>query len=111
MSNQQPQPQDSTPQRDCRIMRRIGAQRRESKDRIGEDGGEAKKRKDLQKSYIRDVENGGDSGGRRKKRKKGSIGSVDVDPEDIENRKKVGTKAQGAQGLKKNCRVCSLCRV
>ena len=68
-----------------RIMRRTRAQEQEAKDRIGEGGGEAKKSKKPQKSYRRDVENGGDLGGKRKKRRQESIGSVDVDPEDLEN--------------------------
>ena len=46
-SNQQPQPQDPTPQRDRRIMLKNRAQGREARYRIGEGGGEAKKRKKL----------------------------------------------------------------
>ena len=60
-SNQQPQPQDPTPQRDRRIMRRARAQGREVSDRTaGEGGGGAKKRKKSHNSYRCDVENGGD---------------------------------------------------
>ena len=55
-----------------------------------------------QKSSRRDVGNEEDLGGRRKKRRRESIGSVDIDPEDVENRKKAGRKAQGAQGFSKN---------
>ena len=44
-SNQQPQPQDRTPQRDHRIIWRTRAQGREARDRIGEGRKEAKKRK------------------------------------------------------------------
>ena len=80
-SNQQPQPQDPTSQRERRIMRRVRAQGRQARDRIGEGGGEAKKRKQPMKNYRRDVENGGDSGGRRKKNADKSVGSVDADPE------------------------------
>ena len=55
---------------------------------IGEGGGEAKKRKKPQKRYRLDVENGGDlMSGKRKKRRQKSIGSVDVDPENLEDRK------------------------
>ena len=36
------------------------------RDRIGEDGEEANRRKKPQKSYRRDAENGGGWGGRRK---------------------------------------------
>ena len=59
-SNQQPQPQDPTPQRDRRIMCRTRAQGREAGDVTGEGGGKAKKRKKPQKSYRHDVGNGGD---------------------------------------------------
>ena len=55
-----------TPQRGCRIVRKTRAQGREARDRIGERGRGANKRKKPQKSYRRGVENGGDSGGRRK---------------------------------------------
>ena len=38
--------------------------------------------------------------GRKEKiRKRESVGSVDVDPEVLENRKEAGREAQGAQGL------------
>ena len=77
-SNQQPQSQDPTSQRDRRIMRRARAWGREGRDRIGEDGGEATKRKKPQKSYRRDEENGRDLGGWRKKHRQESIGSVDA---------------------------------
>ena len=65
-SDQRPQSQDPTPQRDRCIMRRTRAQRRKVRDRIGESGGGAKKRKKPQKSHRRNEENGRDSGGRRK---------------------------------------------
>ena len=65
-SNQQPQPQGPTPQRDRRAMRRTRAQGREARERIGEGGGKDKKCKKLQNSYKRDVKNGGDLGGGRK---------------------------------------------
>ena len=45
------------------------------------------------------IENGGGLGVKRKKRRQESIGSVDVDPEDLENRKEAGRGAQGTQGL------------
>ena len=47
------------------------------------------------------MENEVDLGGRRKIRRLDSVGSVDVDPDDLENRKEAGRKAQGAQGLSK----------
>ena len=43
-TDQQPHPQDPTPQRDCHIMRRTGVQGQEATDRIGKGGGEAEKR-------------------------------------------------------------------
>ena len=57
-------------------MRRIGAQGREARGRTGEGGEGAKKCKKPQESYRRDVENGRDLGGRRKKRQQESVGSV-----------------------------------
>ena len=54
-SNQRSQSQDSTPQRNRRIMRRTRAHRREAGGKIGEGGEEAKKRKKHQMSYRRDV--------------------------------------------------------
>ena len=44
MSNQQPRPQDPTPPRDHRIVRRTRAQGRKARDGIGEGGGETNKR-------------------------------------------------------------------
>ena len=46
------------PQRGRRIMQKARAQGREARDRIGEGGREAKKRKKSQKSYRRDVGKG-----------------------------------------------------
>ena len=67
--NQQLQPQDPMPQRAGRIMlKKTRAQERETRERIGEGGGEAKKRKKLHTRCRRDVGNGGDLGGNRKKR-------------------------------------------
>ena len=82
-SDQQPQPQDPTPQRDHRIMLRTRAQGREAGDRVGEGGGEAKKRKKPHNSCGRDVGNGGDLGGNRKTRRQESIGSVAADPDNL----------------------------
>ena len=48
-------------------MLRTSAQGREARDMIEDGGGRAKNRKKPQKSYRRDGENGGDSGGRRKR--------------------------------------------
>ena len=60
-NNQQPQPQDPTPQRDHRIMLRTRAQGRE------EGGGETKKRKKPHKSCRRDFGHRGDLGGKIQK--------------------------------------------
>ena len=102
-SNPQPEPQDPAPQRHRRIMRRTRAQGRETRDRVGEGGSEAKKRTKSHKRYRRDVGNWGDLGGRRKKRGQKVISSVDVDPKDLENRKEARREAQGAQGISENC--------
>ena len=96
-------------QPDSHTMRRTRAHGREARDTIGETRGEAKKRKKPQKSYKRDVENGGDLGARRKKRRQKSIGSVDFDPEHLEKIKELGREAQGAQSLSKNCRERVVC--
>ena len=60
------QPQNSTPQRDRRIMQNTRAQGKEARGGIGESGGEAKKHNNPQERCIRDARNGGDLGGRRK---------------------------------------------
>ena len=83
-------------------MLRTRAQGREARDRIGEGGGEAKKRKKPHKSCRRDVGNGGDMGGNRTKRRQESVGSVAADPDSLENNKEAGREAQGTQGLSKN---------
>ena len=64
--------------------------RDEGKNRDVEGG--ANKRKTLQKSYKRDVENGEDLDGKRRKRGQGSVGSVNVDPDDLENERNQGGK-------------------
>ena len=74
-------------------MRRTRAQGREARDRIGEGGGEAKKRKKTQKSDRLDGEDKIDLGGRRKTRRQESAGLVNVDPEDLYNRKEAGREA------------------
>ena len=45
-----------------------------------------------------------ESGGRRNKPSKLRVGSGDVGPEYLENRKEAEREAQGAQGLNENCR-------
>ena len=68
---------------------------------IGEGGGETKNREKPWKSncYRRDEENERGLDGERDTRRQESIGSVDVDPEDLETKKEAGREAQGAQGL------------
>ena len=50
---------DPTPQREHCIMEMTITQGREARDRIGEGGAEVKTRKKPEKSYRRDVKNGG----------------------------------------------------
>ena len=69
------------------------------RDRIGEVRREAKKRKNSQRSCRRDVGNGGDLGGNRKKHRQESVGSAAGDPDNLENSNKAGKEAQGTQGL------------
>ena len=57
---------DPTPQRDRPIMRTTRDQGREARDRIGEGGGDPKNCKKSHNSCRHDVENGENSGGRRK---------------------------------------------
>ena len=68
-------------------------------DRIEEGEGVAKKRKKPHNSCRRDVGNGEDLGGNRKKRRQESIGSVATDPGNLENSKEAGREAQGMCNL------------
>ena len=74
-----------------------------SEDGIGEGGIEVKNRKQPNKSCRRDVENGGDLGGKRKKYRQEKVRSVSVDPDTLENNKEAKEDAKGTQGLSKNC--------
>ena len=74
-----------------------------NKDRIGEGGREAKKRKKPHKSCRRPMGNGGDLGGKRKKRKKERVGPVAANPDNLESNKEAGGGAQGTQSSSKNC--------
>ena len=56
-----------------------------NEDRIGEGGRKAKKRKKPQKSCRRQVGNGGDLGGKRKKGRKERVGSVAANPDNLES--------------------------
>ena len=61
------------------------------------------KRKKPHKSCRRDVGNGGDLGGKRKKRSQERVGPVAADQHNIENSKEAGGAAQGTQVLSKKC--------
>ena len=74
-----------------------------NEDGIGEGGGGSKKRKKPHKSCRRDVRNGGDLGGKRKKRRQGRVGFVAAEPDNLKKSKEAGGEAQGTQGLSKNC--------
>ena len=72
-------------------------------DKVGEGGGEGKKRKKPHNNCRRDMRNGGDLGVKRKKRRQERVGSVAADPDNLESSKKAGREAQGTQGLSKTC--------
>ena len=55
--------------------------------------------KKTQKSRRRHVGNGGDLDGKRKKSRKGGVGPVAANPDNLENNKEAGGGAQGTQGL------------
>ena len=74
-----------------------------NKNRIGEGGREAKKRKKPQNSCRRRAENGGDMGGKRKKCSKERVGSVAANSDNLGSNKEAGGGAQGAQGSSKLC--------
>ena len=74
-----------------------------NKDRIGEGGTEAKKRKKPQNSCRRHVGNGGYLSGKRKKCRKERVGPVAANLDDLESKKEAGGGAQGTQGSSKNC--------
>ena len=61
-----------------------------NENRIGEGGREAKNHKKPQNSCRRLAGNGGDTGGKRKKCRKERVGSVAVDPDNLESNKEAG---------------------
>ena len=73
-----------------------------NEDGIGKGGRETKKRKKPQKSCRRDVGNGGDLGGKRKKGRQERVGSVAANPGNLKKSKEARGEAQGTQGLSKN---------
>ena len=83
-------------------------------DRIGEGGREAKKRNKPQNNCRRQVENGGDLGGKRKKCRNERVGAVAVNPYYLES----NTKQRGEHKVLRAKvrivqveRMCPLCRV
>ena len=66
-----------------------------NKDRIGEGGREAKKRKKPQNSCRRHARNGGDLGGKREKCRKERVGSVAAKPDNLESNKEAGGEHKG----------------
>ena len=70
---------------------------------IGEGGREAKKRKKPQNRCRRRAGNGEDMGGKRKKCRKGRVGSVAANPDNLESNNEAGGRAQGAKGSSKIC--------
>ena len=85
-----------------------------NEDRIGEGGGEAKKRKKPLISCRHHVGNEGDLGGKREKRRKERVGPVASNPDNQRNNKKAGgePKVPRAQvRIVQVERVCPLCRV
>ena len=82
--------------------------------RIGEGGGEVKKRKKPRKSCRHYVGNECDLDGKKKNHTNERVGPVAANPYNLENNKKAVEGAQGTQGLSKNVqveRVCPPCRV
>ena len=74
-----------------------------NEDRIGEGGREAKKSKKPQNSCRRQVENGGDLGGKRKTCRKERVGPVAANQDNLESNKETEGGAQGTQGSSNNC--------
>ena len=99
MSSLYPQPQDSMPQQDRRIMRRTRARGR---DRGGRRRGE--KAQDFPEELPTQCGKRGRLWQKVKKSRQESIGSVDVDLGCQNKSKETDREAQGAQGLNKNCR-------
>ena len=61
-----------------------------NKDRIGEDGGEAKKRKKTPKSCRRHAESRGDLGGNMKRHREERVGPVAANSDNLKNNKEAG---------------------
>ena len=74
-----------------------------NKNRIGEGGRGAKKRKKPQNSCRRRAGNGVDMCGKRKKCRKERVGSVAANSDNLGSNKKAGGGAQGTQGSSKIC--------
>ena len=74
-----------------------------NEDRIGKGGREAKKRKKPQNSCRRQVENGGDLGGKRKKCRKERVGPVAANSDNLESNNEAGEGAECILGSGKIC--------
>ena len=73
----------------------------ETRTGLIEGGLEAKKPKKPHKSCKRDVGNGGDLDGERRKHREESVGSVAAYPDNLENSIREGTKEQNTRGFGK----------
>ena len=71
-----------------------------NEDRIGEGRREMKKCKKPPNSCRRRAENGGDTGGKRKKCRKERVGSVASNPDNLESIKEAGGGSTRYSGLK-----------
>ena len=74
-----------------------------NEDRVGEGEREAKKRKKPQNSCRRQVVNGEDLGGKRKKCRKERVGPVAANSDNLESNKEAEGGAQGTVGSSKKC--------
>ena len=84
-----------------------------NKNRIGEGGREAKKRKKPQNSCRCRGGNGGDTGGKRKTCRKERVGSVAANPDNLESNKEAGWEHKVLRAQVRIVqveRVCPLCR-
>ena len=81
------------------------------KDKTGESGREAKKRKKPQNSCRHHVGNGGDLGAERKTCRKARVGPVAANPDNLESNKEAGRGARSQVRIVQVERECPLRRV
>ena len=74
-----------------------------NEDKIEEGGREANKRSKPHTICRRHAENGGDLGWKRERCRKERVGPVAANPNNLENDKEAGGRAQGTQGSSRNC--------